>query len=122
MNSATDERERNCPIKPVYQENSYKIVYVSRTGKGTKRSKIVIERINDKNIKLGSNVMGRKAGKLKVNPESSARIANLANTKRVENVDDLGQDDDRSQGTSKCTDLSAVQPKLLAGLKSASYK
>ena len=61
MNSATDESERNCPIKPAYQENSDKIVYVSRKGKGTKRSKIVIERINDMNIKLGSKVMGRKA-------------------------------------------------------------
>ena len=122
IDSATDESETNSPIRPAYQENSYEIVYLYRTRKGKMRSKMVIERINDIKFKLDSKVMGRIAGKVKVNPESPARTAILVKRKRVENVDDLGQGDDGSQGTSRGTDLSAVPPILLAGLKYASYK
>ena len=86
------------------------------------RSKMVIERIHEIKFKLGSKVMGRIAGKVNVNPESPARTANLVKMRRMENVDDLGQSDDGSQGISKGTDLSVVSPILLAGLKSASYK
>ena len=47
-------------------------------------------------IKLGSKIMGGKAGRVKVNPKSPARTAILAKWKRVENVDDLEQGGDIS--------------------------
>ena len=39
----------------------------------------------------------------------------------MEDADDLGQGNDRSMGTSKATDLSAVPRFLFAGKTSASY-
>ena len=122
IDSATDESKTNYLIKPTYQQNSYEIVYLSRTRKGTMRSKMLTKRTKYKKIKMGSKVMGRNAGKVEANPEFPGKTASLAEWKRVEDVDDLGQGDNRLQGNSKGTDLSAVPPIVLAGLNSASYK
>ena len=46
IGSATDESEANSPIKMTPQEDKGKVVYLSRTRKGTMRSKIVIDRFN----------------------------------------------------------------------------
>ena len=59
VDSVTDESEANSPIKPAYQEKSDEVMYLSRTRKRTMRSKMVIERINDRKMKLSSNVTRR---------------------------------------------------------------
>ena len=66
IDSATDESEVNSPIKAAQQEGSNEVVYLSKTRKGTMRSKMVIDKINDMKMKLGSKVTMRKAGKTKV--------------------------------------------------------
>ena len=63
-------KKMNSPIKPAYQENCDEVVYLSRTWHETLRSKLLIERFNYMEKKLGSSFMGRKIGKTKVNPES----------------------------------------------------
>ena len=66
IESAADESGVNSPIKAAQQEFSNEVVYLSRTRKGTMRSKMVIVKINDMKMKLGSKVTLRKAGKTKV--------------------------------------------------------
>ena len=66
IDSATVESEANSPIKMMPQEDREEILYLSRTRKGTMRSKMVIDRINETKIKLGSEVTLRQAGKTKV--------------------------------------------------------
>ena len=123
IDSATDENEENSPIKAAQQEGSNEVVYMSRTQKGTMRSKMVIDKINDIKMKLGSKVTLRKAGKTKVVSEISVKAVSSAKRKRVEEVTDMGQGDDRLPGTDrKLTDLTMVPPILIAGLSSASYK
>ena len=51
-------------------------VYLSRTRKGTMQSKMVIEKINDMKMKLGNKMTLRKAGKLNVDSELSAKAVN----------------------------------------------
>ena len=63
IDSATDESEANFPIKMTPQEDHEEVVYLSRTRKGTMRSKMVIDRINEMEMKLGSKVTLGKAGK-----------------------------------------------------------
>ena len=63
IDSATDESEAYSPIKMTPQENKEEVVYLSRTRKGTMRSKMVIDRINEMKMKLGSKVTLRKSGK-----------------------------------------------------------
>ena len=46
FDSATDESEANSPIKMTPQEDKGEVVYLSRTRKGTMRSKLVIDKIN----------------------------------------------------------------------------
>ena len=83
IDSATDESEANSPIKMTPQEDNGKVVYLSRTRKGTIRSKIVIDRINEKKMNLGSKVTLRKAEKTKVDSEISMNAVNSAKRKRV---------------------------------------
>ena len=123
IDSATDESEENSPIKAAQQEDSNEVVYISRTRKGTMRSKMVIDKINDIKMKLGSKVTLRKAGKTKLDSEISVKAVNSAKRKRVEEVTDMGQGDARLPGTDrKLTNLTMVPPILMAGLRSASYK
>ena len=104
------------------QEDKEELVYLSRTRKGMMRSKMMIDRINEMKMKLGSKVTLRKAGKTKVDSEISIKAVN-SKRKRVEEAMDLGQIDDRLPGTDRIlTDIAMVPPILMAGLKSASYK
>ena len=63
IDSATDESEANSPIKMAPQEDKRELVYLSRTRKGTMRSKMVIDKINEMKMKPGSKMPLRKAGK-----------------------------------------------------------
>ena len=51
IDSATDESEVNSPIKMTPQEDKGEVVYLSRTRKGTMRSKLVIDKINEMKMK-----------------------------------------------------------------------
>ena len=74
-------------------------------------------------MKLGSKVIPRRAGKTKVDSEISIKAVNSAKGKRVEEVMDLGQGDDRLPDTHRIlTDVAMVPPILMAGLKSTGYK
>ena len=87
------------------------------------RSKMMIDRINEMKMKLGSKVTLRKTGKTKLDYEISMKAVNSAKRKRVEEDMDLGQGDDRLPGTDRMwTDVAMVPPILMAGIKSASYK
>ena len=76
IDSATEESEANSPIKMTPQEDKEDVEYLSRTRKGTMRSKMVIDRINEKKMKLGSKMTLRKAGKTKVDSEISIKALN----------------------------------------------
>ena len=71
--AATDESEVNSPIKATQQESSEEVLYLSRTRKGTMRSKMVIDSINDVKIKLGSKVTLRKTEKMKLQQRLSTQ-------------------------------------------------
>ena len=123
IDSATEESEANSPIKMTTQEDKGEVVYLSRTRKGTMRSKLVIDKINEMKMKLGSKVIPRRAGKTKVDSEISIKAINSAKRKRVGEVMDLGQGDDRLPGTDRMlTDVAMVPPILMAGIKSTGYK
>ena len=84
---------------------------------------MVIDKINDMKMKLGSKVTLRKAGKTKVDSEISMKAVNSAKRKLVEEAMDMGQGDERLPGTYRMlTDVAMVPPILMAGLRSASYK
>ena len=105
------------------QEDKGEVVYLSRTRKGTMQSKLVIDKINEMKIKLGSQVTLRKAGKTKVDSEISIKAVNSAKRKLVEEAIDLGQGDDRLPGTDRMlTDVAMLPPILMAGVKSTGYK
>ena len=76
IDSATDESEANSPIKMTNQEDKEEVVFLSRTRKGTMRSKLVIDKINEMKMKLGSKMVLRKAGKTKVSSEISIKAVN----------------------------------------------
>ena len=123
IDSATDESEANSPIKMTPQDNEGEVVYLSRTRRGTMRSKMVIDKINAMKMKLGSRVMPRRIGKTKVDSEISMKAGNSAKRKRVEEVMDLGQGDYQLSGTDRIlTDIAMVPPILIAGIKSTGYK
>ena len=63
LDSATDESEANSPSKMTPQEDKGEVLYLSRTRKGTMRSKLVIDKNNETKMKLGSKVTLRKAGR-----------------------------------------------------------
>ena len=87
------------------------------------RSKLVIDKINEMKMKLGSRVMPRRVGKTKVDSEISVKAVNSAKRKRVEEVMDLGQGDYQLSGTDNMlTDITIVPPILMAGIKSSGYK
>ena len=120
---ATDESETNSLIKMTHQKSNSEVVYLSRTRKATMRSKMVIDKINDMKMKLGSNVTLRKTGKTQVDSEPPKEAVNSAKRKRVEDVNDNRQGDDRLPNTSRTmTDVTMLSPILMAGLRSASYK
>ena len=105
------------------QEDKGEVVYLSRTRRGTMRSKLVIDKINAMKMKLGSRVMPRRVGKTKVDSEIPMKAVNSAKRKRVEEVMDLGQGDYQLPGTDKMlTDIAMVPPILMAGIKSTGYK
>ena len=52
IDSATDESEANSPIKMTPQDEEGEVVYLSRTRRGTMRSKMVIDKINAMKMKL----------------------------------------------------------------------
>ena len=119
IDSATDEKEANSPIKMTPQDDKGEVVYLSRTRRGTMRSKLVIDKINEMKMKLGSKVMPRKVGKTKVDSEISMKAVNSAKRKRVEEAVDLGQGDYQLPGTDRMlTDVAMVPPILMAGIKS----
>ena len=91
---ATDESEANSPIKMTQQEDKGEVVYLSRTRKGMMQSKLVIDKLNEMKMKLGSKVTLRKAGKTKVDSEITMKAVNSAKRKRIEEAMDLGQGDD----------------------------
>ena len=122
IDSATDESEANSPIKMTPQEDKGEVVYLSRTRRGTTRSKLVIDRINELKMKLGSQVIPRRAGKTMVDSEISIKAVNSAKRKRVEEFMDLGQSDDRLPDTDRMlTDVAMVPTILMAGIKSPGY-
>ena len=94
IHSTTDESEVNSPINAAQQEGRIEVVYLSRTRKGTMRSKMVIDMITYMKMKLGSKVTLRKAGKTKLDAEISVKVVNSAKRKRVEEVIDMGQGED----------------------------
>ena len=106
------------------QEGKGEVVYLSRTRKGTMRSKPVIDKINEMKMKLGSKVIPRRAGKTKVDSEISIRAVNSAKRrKRVEEAMDLGQGDYQLPGTDRMlTDVAMVPPIIMAGIKSTGYR
>ena len=121
INSATDESEVNSPIKATQQEGSNELVYLSRTRKGTIRSKMMIDKINDMKAKLGSKVTLRNTRKAKVDTEISVKTVKSTKRKRVEENRDMGQGDDRLPGTDrKLTAVTMVPLILMAGLRTAS--
>ena len=123
IDSATDESEANSHIKMRPQDDKGEVVYLSRTRRGTIRSKLVIDKINAMKMKLGSRVMPRRVGKTKVDSEISMKAVTSAKRKRVEEVMDLGQGDYQLPGTDKMlTDIAMVPPILMAGIKSTGYK
>ena len=123
IDSATYESEANSPIKMTPQDDKGEVLYLSRTRKGTMRSKLVIDKINDMKMKLGSRVMPRRVGQTKVDSEVSVKAVNSAKRKRVEEIIDLGQGDYQLSGTDKMlTDITMVPPILMAGIKSTGYK
>ena len=123
IDSATEESEANCPIKMTSQDDKGEVVYLSRTRKGTMSSKLVIDKINEMKMKLGSRVMPRRVGKTKVDSEISIKAVNSEKRKRVEEVMDLGQGDYQLPGMDKMlTDIAMVPPILMEGIKSTGYK
>ena len=71
------------------QEYKGEVVYLSRTRKGAMRLKLVIDKINEMKMKLGSKVIPRRAGKTKVDSEISIKAVNSAKRKRVDEAIDL---------------------------------
>ena len=123
IDSATDESEANSPIKMTPQDDKGEVVYLSRTKRGTMRSKLVIDKINEMKMMLGSKVMPRRVGKTTMDSEISMKAVNSKKRKRVEVAVDLGQGDYQLPGTDRMiTDVAMVPPILMAGIKSTSYK
>ena len=105
------------------QEDKGEVVYLSRTRKGTMRSKLVIDKINEMKIKSGSKMIPRRVGKTKVKSEISIKAVISAKRKRVEEVMDLVEGDYQLPDTDKMlTDVAMVPPILMAGIKSTGYK
>ena len=87
--SALDENETNSPVNIMHQESIEKVVYLCRTRKGTIRSMMLIDKINDMKMKLGGNFTLRKTGKARVDSKLPAKTAISAKRKRVEDAIDM---------------------------------
>ena len=123
IDSATDESEVNSPIKMTPQDGKGEVVYLSRTRRGTMRSKLVINKIDEMKMKLGSKMMPRRVGKTKVDSEISMKAVNSAKRIRVEEAMDLRQVDYQLPGTNRMLiDAAMVPPILMAGINSTGYK
>ena len=83
IDSAADENEANSPIKMTQQEDKGEVVYLSRSRKETMLSKLVIDKINEKKMKLGSKVIPRRAGKTKVDSKISIKSCQLSEKKTI---------------------------------------
>ena len=122
IDTATDENEVISPIKTTPQESKEEVVYLPRTRKGTMRSKMVIDKINDMKKKLGSKVTLRKAGK---NVDSEISIK-AVNSKPKESASKKPWTWDRVMTdclalTELLTNVATVPPILMVGIKLASY-
>ena len=85
------------------------------------QSKMVIDKINDMNMKLGNKVTLRKTGKTNKDSEISARAVNSAKRKRVEEAMDMWQGDHQLLGTNRTlTDVMMLPPTLMVGLRPVS--
>ena len=123
IDSATDETEASSPVKMTPQDDKGEVVYLSRTRRGTMQSKLVIDKINEMKMKLGSKVMPRRVGKMKVDSEISMKAVNSAKRKRVEEAIELGQGGYQLPGTDRMlNDVAMAPPILMAGIKSTGYK
>ena len=121
--SATDESEANSPIKMTTQEDKREVVYLSRTRKGTMRSKLVIDKINEMKMKFGQQGDIEEGGKDKGGFRNLDESCQLSEKKRVDEAMDLEQGNDRLPGIDRMlTDVAMVAPILMAGIKSAGYK
>ena len=69
------------------------MIYWSKIRKGTMRSKMVIDKINDMKMKLGSKVTLRKIGEKKVDSEPPTIAVNSSKQKPVEYVMHIAQGD-----------------------------
>ena len=117
IDSTTDESEANSPIKATPQKGNYEVACLSRIRKGTMRSKMVIDKINNTKLKLGSKVTLKKAGKTKVESEISIKADNSAKRKCVGEAMDMGQGDDKLAGTDRMlVAVAMVPPILMTGL------
>ena len=83
IDSATDDGETNSPIKVTHQESNEGVVNLSKTKKGIMRSKMVIDKINDMKMKLGSKVTLRKTGKTNLDSEPLTNLCQLSYTKSI---------------------------------------
>ena len=106
------------------QEGNKDLVNLSRTRKGTMRSKLVVKKINNLKLKMGSTVMLRKTVQREMSSEPPAKAANTAKGKQREDAVDMGQDDHRLQATSEImVNKTMIPPILMAELRStANYK
>ena len=87
------------------------------------RSKLVIDKINEIKMKLGTKVMPRRVEKTKADSEISMKAVNSAKRKRFKEAMDLGQGDYQLSRTDRMlTDVAMVPPILMAGIKSTGYK
>ena len=84
IDSANDESETNSPNKMTHQESNEEVVYLSRTQKETMRSYMMIVKISDMKMKLGSKVKLRKTANEKADSEPRTKTAISAKRKRVE--------------------------------------
>ena len=91
---AFDESEVNSPIKATQQEVNNERIYVQNS----KRVNVVKNcdrQTKDMKVSLGSKARLRKTGTINVDSEVSAKVVNSAKQKQhVEEVMDMGQDDD----------------------------
>ena len=85
------------------------------------RSKLVIDKVNEMKMKLGSKVIPKRAGKTNVDSEISIKAVNSAKIKRVDEAMVLGQGDNRLPDR-MLTDVAMVSPILMAGIKSTGCK
>ena len=84
---------------------------------------MVIDKTNDMKMKLGNKVTIRKTVKTKEDSEISVKAMNSVKRKRVEEVADMVQGNDRLPGKDRTLiDVTMVRLILMAGLRSASYK